>query len=433
MPLQIRRGTDAERLGSFTPAEGELIYTTDTKKLYVGDGATVGGVAIDTVSGGGSGASTLNDLTDVNAGGAANGNILAYDTSATAWALAPNIIDQVNTLLTTSLAEAGEILSWNGSTYEWIADATGGGGMSVLTDDTAPALGGNLDLNSYDITGTGNIDINGNVTATNFVGTLTGDIIGDLAGTLTGDVLADDDTTVLVNSTTRTFNGDLTGNVTGSVIGDIKGSVFGDDSTPIVDGVNNKLNGNLTGDVSGSIFSDSSQLLVDGINNMVVGDIDNESITTENLLINKTTSPRITLELTSTGDLSSYSGLVAYLGFDTQGSNGSIAYGRIQSWTTGMIIAANDDGSFPASTLNTFSKDGVAIGGVNPTAKLDVRGAIKPGVYANATARDTDITLPVEGMMVFLQDTQKMQVYVTDTGLAGSGPSNSTSGWHDIY
>ena len=45
MPLQIRRGTDAERLGSFTPVEGELIYTTDTKKLYVGDGATVGGVA----------------------------------------------------------------------------------------------------------------------------------------------------------------------------------------------------------------------------------------------------------------------------------------------------------------------------------------------------------------------------------------------------
>ena len=59
MPLQIRRGTDAERLGSFTPVEGELIYTTDTKKLYVGDGATVGGVAIDTVSSGGGGGCTL--------------------------------------------------------------------------------------------------------------------------------------------------------------------------------------------------------------------------------------------------------------------------------------------------------------------------------------------------------------------------------------
>jgi len=42
MSLKIRRGTNAERL-TITPAEGELIYTTDTKNLYVGDGATVGG------------------------------------------------------------------------------------------------------------------------------------------------------------------------------------------------------------------------------------------------------------------------------------------------------------------------------------------------------------------------------------------------------
>jgi hypothetical protein len=42
MSLKIRRGTDAERL-TITPDEGELIYTTDGKSLYVGDGTTVGG------------------------------------------------------------------------------------------------------------------------------------------------------------------------------------------------------------------------------------------------------------------------------------------------------------------------------------------------------------------------------------------------------
>jgi hypothetical protein len=42
MSLKIRRGTDAERL-LITPEEGELIYTTDTKELYVGDGETPGG------------------------------------------------------------------------------------------------------------------------------------------------------------------------------------------------------------------------------------------------------------------------------------------------------------------------------------------------------------------------------------------------------
>jgi hypothetical protein len=91
MALQIRRGTDAQRL-TITPAEGELIYTTDTKMLFVGDGSTVGGLEI--VDGG-----------------------------------APHI--------------------------------------TALVDDTNPQLGGNLDLNSSDIEGTGNIDINGNVTANN--------------------------------------------------------------------------------------------------------------------------------------------------------------------------------------------------------------------------------------------------------------------------
>ena len=45
MALLVRRGPDADRL-IVTPLQGELIYTTDTKKLFVGDGATVGGVLV---------------------------------------------------------------------------------------------------------------------------------------------------------------------------------------------------------------------------------------------------------------------------------------------------------------------------------------------------------------------------------------------------
>lgn len=47
MALQIRRGTNAERL-TITPLQGELIFTTDTEKVFVGDGTTLGGVAIST-------------------------------------------------------------------------------------------------------------------------------------------------------------------------------------------------------------------------------------------------------------------------------------------------------------------------------------------------------------------------------------------------
>ena len=38
------------------------------------------------------------------------------------------------------------------------AGAGGGGGISNIVEDTTPQLGGNLDLNSKSITGTGNID-----------------------------------------------------------------------------------------------------------------------------------------------------------------------------------------------------------------------------------------------------------------------------------
>ena len=50
MAFQIRRGTNAQRL-TIIPLQGELIFTTDTKALYVGDGTTAGGVAVG--SGGG--------------------------------------------------------------------------------------------------------------------------------------------------------------------------------------------------------------------------------------------------------------------------------------------------------------------------------------------------------------------------------------------
>jgi len=42
MPLQIRRGTEAERqLLATPPQQGELIYITDSEQLYVGDGTSL--------------------------------------------------------------------------------------------------------------------------------------------------------------------------------------------------------------------------------------------------------------------------------------------------------------------------------------------------------------------------------------------------------
>lgn len=51
MTIRVRRGLEANRT-SYTPQVGEPIFTTDTKKLYIGDGVTPGGILVD-LSGGG--------------------------------------------------------------------------------------------------------------------------------------------------------------------------------------------------------------------------------------------------------------------------------------------------------------------------------------------------------------------------------------------
>ena len=47
MSIQIKRGLEVNR-NSFTPLVGEFVWTTDDKKLYIGDGTTVGGILLDT-------------------------------------------------------------------------------------------------------------------------------------------------------------------------------------------------------------------------------------------------------------------------------------------------------------------------------------------------------------------------------------------------
>ena len=43
--IRIKRGTESS-VDAITPVEGELVYTTDSKKVRVGDGTTAGGISI---------------------------------------------------------------------------------------------------------------------------------------------------------------------------------------------------------------------------------------------------------------------------------------------------------------------------------------------------------------------------------------------------
>ena len=155
MALQIRRGPTADRTTKRF-VEGELVYDTQEKALYVGDSAD-GGV---TGTLGGKAASSYTDERAVDAVGAAlvagTGNVVfTYGTTQ----------DNANRIDATVTLD--------------------GIGLTAISQDTDPMLGGSLDLNEHDITGTGNINIDGDVTAMTFYGELDGN-----AATVTNGIYA---------------------------------------------------------------------------------------------------------------------------------------------------------------------------------------------------------------------------------------------------
>lgn len=63
--LRVRQGTESERL-LIIPATGEPIWVTDTKKFYIGDGTTIGGIFMSPVSVTGSGNVIVNTVSGVS-------------------------------------------------------------------------------------------------------------------------------------------------------------------------------------------------------------------------------------------------------------------------------------------------------------------------------------------------------------------------------
>ena len=180
MAFQLRRGTNAQR-SAITPLQGELLYTTDTKTLYVGDGTTAGGtivsggggggatyaISAETTTGGanlrltgsdastdnvtlaeganititrtdastitisssgtGGGASNLNDLGDVVITGTPlPGQVLKYDSVTSKWindadSVSNDIfIDDLSDVVITGTPVDGDVLTWNNALALWV-------------------------------------------------------------------------------------------------------------------------------------------------------------------------------------------------------------------------------------------------------------------------------------------------------------------------
>ena len=150
MALQIRRGTDAQRQG-ITPLAGELIFTTDTKKLFVGDGSTVGGVQVDTTLSSQYLSVPSNITPDAS-------NTRDLGTPSAAW----------RTVHTNGIVATGEIEA---------ASFTG----NVVSNSSTVVVNANAGTVTANLTG----NVQGNVTG-DTVGTHTGPVTGDVKGSLFG-------------------------------------------------------------------------------------------------------------------------------------------------------------------------------------------------------------------------------------------------------
>lgn len=334
MPLQIRRGTDAERTAMTQPlAAGELIFVTNTNKLYIGNGTVLGGIPVTEY--------TDEQARDASAAmfvtGTHNSITFAYDDALNKVNATVNLSDYQGVIKAAafngSVVANDSSLLIDGNTGKF--NLSGSIGTDIIPDTNiaydlgSPTFrfrdlylsGSSIKLGDATITSTG--------TAVNLPAgsTIGGSSIGMPGGDLNVNIVAND-STVIVNTTTEVvtaqggFLGNLTGNVTGNATSVTNGVYITDtgtvtntmlatintagkvsnSATTATDAntasaiVARDLSGNFSastifanidGDITGSVFADNSSLLVDGTNGTIVGPIVNNTISTGTITFNQ--------------------------------------------------------------------------------------------------------------------------------------------------
>ena len=495
MALRLRRGTEAERL-QITPLEGELVYITDTKRLYIGDGSTTGGIAIldpetagialanlidvdttdgSTIPGDGellaydadnqrwrpvpvsSNVNNIGDLGDVDLTVTpVDNDILRYDAVAGNWtaeALANvpiNITDLADVDTQSTLPVNGDILQWDGNSLRWIPVP-----LSLVG-------GGITEGNEYYIKVT---DPSGNLVVDGSQRLLRGDLYNDAgqavvrvnARSVTADIKADSGATVLLRGTNGNdaeFRGTVKGELIGSIIGG-DSTIFLDDTgkfvgsaveTPLIS-TDNLIAGTvrIAGDTGNNVISTTtagtSLILTalsttaqvvstrpltvggtgatvpssfinifntdnDGVPLRIISAFDNSG--ESRIAINRSRGTKAAPTAVQTGD-----GLGSFLitGHNGVGYRGA---GGMRVVAAGSPQAARIPGEVQLFTVTTGGlPDPVITFGIEKNTSF--AGAVKPGVYADATARDAAITGPELGMMIFNVGLDKFQGY-TSTG-----------------
>ena len=350
----------------------------------------------------------------------------------------------------------GELIYVTDTDALYIGDGSTAGGVK-LTDNAGAVLGTyitadtlnstldlqqNLDLNGNDIIGTGNININGTITATGNVNigddanTDTVDFTAKITSTLTpnadstydiggmsarwrngyftglvvdgqvdavavnANVVADN-STVMVNASTNTFTGNLTGDVTGDTAGthtgpvvgavtgdttgyhtgDVKGSVFGDDSTPLVDAVNNTLSGNLTGNVTGNLTGNVTGDVTGNVTGSIKGSSGNTVLSAN---VGPVDAELSVLNVTATGVING----------DVTGNVTGNVVGNVTGDVVGSVFG--DDSALLVDAVNN-KLNGELVGTVTGNVTGNLTGDVTGNVTGNLTG---NVTGDVKGTLV---------------------------------
>ena len=215
MSLRIRRGTNAQRTG-VTFDLGELVWTQDTERLFIGDGITAGGKNVLATSAGvGLVWNPTTQTIDISGSNLSTTNIgegsnLYYT---------PERAQDAAASLFTSGTHSNISFFYDDVANKINATVTlDGVGLANVQADTAPTLGGNLTMNGKTITGTGNINITGNIAGT----TLSGNLGANL-GLNSYNINGIGNINITGSVTATQFNGDVNGDVTGNLNGNVVG------------------------------------------------------------------------------------------------------------------------------------------------------------------------------------------------------------------
>ena len=244
MPLQIRRGLQAERQAMTVPlASGELLYVTDDQRLYIGNGTTLGGLQVTSYNNEDAQEATAQALLGANPitspdNSRHSGITFVYDDDA-------DRIDATVNFSGISLLEAD---AFKGSLF---ADDS-----SLLVD----AVEGSINL---DGTVKGNIIPNANEAYDiGSVGSRFRDLYLSGSSLYIGNAQITAAGTVVNLPVGSTVGGIEIGLATQSIVRDLVGSVIGEDSTILVDATSNSIFGNtivgVTIETSGVRISDST-------------------------------------------------------------------------------------------------------------------------------------------------------------------------------